>query len=48
MTAPPALISMTGHALSGRRFDIAFHNWFVPEYQNTTMEGGNKISQKLL
>jgi len=34
MTAPPELINMTGHALSGRRYDDEFHNWFVPEYQH--------------
>lgn len=28
MTAPPKLISLTAHALSGRRFDTDFHKWF--------------------
>lgn len=34
VTAPPPLISMTAHALSGRRYDAEFQRWFVPEYQH--------------
>ena len=34
MTAPPKLISLTAHALSGRRFDTDFFKWFVPEYKH--------------
>ena len=34
VTAPPPLISMTAHALSGRRYDTEFQQWFVPEYQH--------------
>ena len=34
VTAPPPLISMIAHALSGRRYDAEFHRWFVPEYKH--------------
>lgn len=34
MTAPPKLISTTAHALSGRRFEIDFEEWFLPAYQH--------------
>ena len=34
VTAPPPLISMTAHALSGRRYDTDFQQWFSPDYQH--------------
>lgn len=33
MTAPPPLISVNAHTLSGRRIDAEFQRWFVPEYK---------------
>lgn len=43
VTAPPPLISMIAHALSGRRHDAEFQRWFGPEYKHG--RGGQNLME---